>query len=210
MDEASPELRISGPDTVHAGEWISLGLWQKHFDENLGVRLWENSNPEVARLQVTSNSINGLSAGLDSLKPGVTTVTAILTDGRSASKTITVTEALAPMELSLPGFPCTVEGYGSSGELAYRVTITGASYDYDSSELYMRVQGTVDYAAPGFSQILIYFTITDDATGEEVDMSTSDIILEGTEGAFRYVPSGYSADAYPTLYDGHTYTLSFH
>ena len=55
--------------------------------------------------------------------------------------------------------------------------------------------------------LLLYFRITDDATGEVMD--TADVILNGTEGTFQYIPSGYSADSYVFLSDGHTYTLEF-
>ena len=210
VGEASDDVIIDCDDAVRVGDWMNVAVEQvKSYDENLGVRQWENSNPEVAKLTVTTNASSGRYAIVDGLKPGTTTITAILTDGRSISKTITVTEALPPMELSLPSFPCTVEGYGSSGELAYRVTITGGSYDYDdyNGELRLRLQGTVDYATPGTSQLLLYFQITDDATGEVMD--TADVILNGTEGTFQYIPSGYSADSYVFLSDGHTYTLEF-
>ena len=45
------------------------------------------------------------------------------------------------------------------------------------------------------------------ATGERV--TRADIILDGAEGAFTYVPSGYSPDSYVILSEGHTYTLEF-
>ena len=207
VNEASPDVIIDCEDTIRVGDWMDVSVEQvKSYDPSLGVRLWENSNPEVARLGVASNFSSGLVAGVDGLKPGTTTISAILTDGTVISKTITVIEALSPMELSLPSFPVTVEGYGSNGELAYQVTVTGGSYDYGDG-LRLRLEGTIDYMRPGTSQILLYFEITDDATGERV--TRADIILDGAEGAFTYVPSGYSPDSYVILSEGHAYTLEF-
>ena len=206
-DGAWADVIIGCEGTVRVGDWMNVSVVQvKDYDPDLGVRLWENSNPEVAKLSVVSNFSSGLRAVVDGLKPGTTTISAILTNGTVISKTITVIEALSPMELSLPGFPVTVEGYGSNGELAYRVTVTGGSYDYGDG-LRLWLEGTVDYMRPGTSQILLYFEITDDATGELADRA--DIILNGAEGAFTYVPSSYSPDSYVTLSDGHTYTLEF-
>lgn len=207
VNEASPDVIIDCKDTIPAGEWMSVQVEEvKDYTPSLRVRLWENSNPEVGHLAATTNDSSGRSAGFDALKPGTTTITATLTDGTVVSKTITVTGALASPVISLPDFPCTLETYGSSGDLVYRLTITDGRYDFDGG-LLVWLEGTVDYVSSTATDIMLNFRITDDDTGEVIDENV--FVLPGEEGEFEYVPSSYSPDSYEVFRKGHTYTLEF-
>ena len=203
VEEDSPayELRFSGGrQELEVGDSVILCLEQVKPEEKMPrVRVWENSDPEVASVAAVTNS-GGYDAVVDGLSPGESTITAILEDGRTATTTVTVVADSGPMTLDLPSFPCTVEARDSAGELLYQVTFEDGSYRYDTWGLRLTLKGTVDYLSPNASGINVFFQIED----EDGDVVYDNVIaLTVEEGPFTTT----STEFYPNLREGRHYTL---
>ena len=219
VEAASPDLVLYGPDTMLVGETGTLTVRQVKENEripDLRVLMWKNSDPEVA--SVTAYAAYGsMDAKVEALKTGTTTVTAVLSNGAEVSTTITVvTDDRPDGVLHMPEFPLTLEQKDASGELLYRITITSGSYFISNFEttqiplpgICLRLEGTVDYAAPGATHIALYVRLVNDSSGSTAVEGT--LVIPVTGDTFRYVPD----EVYPDLAEfemakGQSYTLSF-
>lgn len=209
VEGASPDIVLSGPDTMEVGQSDSVRVHQvKEYDSSLYVTMWKSSAPDVVEVGAVIND-SQFGGGVEALKPGTATITAILNDGREISKTITVVDSTPAPVLNLPGFPLTLEKKDASGELLYRVTITSGSYygSRVSAGICLNLEGTVDYAAPGAADILLRVSIADDASGAV--LGDGSVVIPAKQGAFTYVPDSSSPNIRKTMSNGHTYTLSF-
>ena len=209
VEGASPDIVLSGPDTMEVGQSDSVRVQQvKEYDSSLYVTMWKSSAPDVVEVGAVIND-SQFGGGVEALKPGTATITAILNDGREISKNITVVDSTPAPVLNPPGFPLTLEKKDASGELLYRVTITAGSYygSRVSSGICLNLEGTVDYAAPGAADILIRVSIADDASGAV--LGDGSVVIPAKQGAFTYVPDSSSPNIHKTMSNGHTYTLSF-
>ena len=209
VEGASPDIVLSGPDTMEVGQSDSVRVQQvKEYDSSLYVTMWKSSAPDVVEVGAVIND-SQFGGGVEALKPGTATITAILNDGREISKTITVVDSTPAPVLNLPGFPLTLEKKDAAGELLYRVTITSGSYygSRVSAGICLNLEGIVDYAAPGAADILLRVSIADDASGAV--LGDGSVVIPAKQGAFTYVPDSSSPNIRKTMSNGHTYTLSF-